>query len=347
MDQAFQYQLTYFFDGGQPYRSLELDSLGNILKDRIYLYDEQGKQIDTPYLELEARTMEGHWVNDSLAPNGDWLVRRKIVQDTLSEWQIREFYYDDDAFQNEVFYPAILSTKKFSENVFSFAQEERLLFQTKTLDWENQFGYLSVKKDGLYTEPKLIEALDTFYNGAINPSGDQIIYTLRKKDGERLFLLKKQEDGWTEKIEILSTPELQGGYFYWLTDTELFFYTPKNNGDLIQGKLVSDRLVITDELAALNTSKGTEFSPFVDRDRQFIIFARYLEGEESQQGFFISFYLRARGPSKWSRPQKINALPYGWNPYITKDGRRFLYTDGENIQCVPMKDLKLDQMKPN
>ncbi|MEM0992774.1 MAG: hypothetical protein AAGI49_07035, partial [Bacteroidota bacterium] len=58
--------------------------------------------------------------------------------------------------------------------------------------------------------------------------------------------------------------------------------------------------------------------------------------------FFISFNTNTATAPKWSEPQKIQSLPYGWNPYIIEQEQLFLYSDGEDIIAVPMKKLKVE-----
>ncbi|MEM6697487.1 MAG: hypothetical protein AAF599_03760, partial [Bacteroidota bacterium] len=138
------------------------------------------------------------------------------------------------------------------------------------------------------------------------------------------------------------TSGIYGGYFYWWNDTELYFYVPENNGDIVSGKLQGNQLQITDRLEELNTEAGTEFSSFMERKKEFIIFTRYLEGNIDKQGFFISFNTNTAASPEWSRPQKVQSLPYGWNPYIIEQEQLFLYSDGEDIIAVPMKQLNLE-----
>ena len=113
---------------------------------------------------------------------GDWLVRKKIMGDTIRELQIREVYYNNRFVTNEgIFYPGVISTGEFAENTFSFTRDESQIFQTRTSDWDKQLGYISTKKNGLYTPSEPIQDLDTLYNGAISPDGNMIIFT--KKEG--------------------------------------------------------------------------------------------------------------------------------------------------------------------
>ena len=93
----------------------------------------------------------------------------------------------------ERFYPGVISTPDFGENVFSFTQNESILFLTRTQNWDYQTGFLSTKVNGIFQNPIPIKGLDSIYNGAMSPKGDRIIYTQKKEEKELTFLVEKQQ----------------------------------------------------------------------------------------------------------------------------------------------------------
>ncbi|MEM6320278.1 MAG: hypothetical protein AAF960_21595, partial [Bacteroidota bacterium] len=208
-------------------------------------------------------------------------------------------------------------------------------------DWEKQLPFLSTKWNGSYTLAEPLLALDTIYNGAISPSGNQIICSVKKANKQEIILFKRANN-WSKPVNLTQTSNIQGGYFYWQNEEELYFYIPENNGDIVKGRLQGNRLFITNRLASLNTPNGTEFSTWLNEQNTMIIFTRYLEDDHTEQGFFVSFQLNQSDNDKWSKPQRLTSLPYGWNPYITKDSKQFLYTDGQDIISVPTKVLYLE-----
>ena len=317
-DEVHGYDSTLYTPEGFVKRIFFTNIKGKVFNDRSFIYD-------------------------STNTRGDWLVRKKVMGDTIREIQIREVYYDDNfASKKGIFYPGLLSTGEFAENTFSFTKGESQIFLTRTSDWDNQYGYISTKKNGLFTSSVPLQILDTIYNGALSPDGSMIIYTKKVGDVEQLMLLKKTDDSWSEKINLTERSNLQGGYFYWHTMNELYFYIPENNGDIAAGKLEENQFVITDSLKILNSAEGNEFSPFVDPEKRFIIFTRYTEGDESQQGFFISYNTGDSDSPKWGIPEKLSPLPYGWNAYISEISNQFLYTNGEDIKSIPLDSLNLE-----
>ena len=54
-DSPFQTRLTYYFENGLPHRWMELDSLGRVVTDYVYEYDEDWVQTGARYREESVR----------------------------------------------------------------------------------------------------------------------------------------------------------------------------------------------------------------------------------------------------------------------------------------------------
>ncbi|NND50901.1 MAG: hypothetical protein HKN54_00760 [Flavobacteriaceae bacterium] len=320
-DRTHGYDSTFYNDKGFVERIFFTNTKGKVYNDRSFKYD-------------------------SINNYGDWTLRKKIMDDTIREVQKREVHYNNYySSDNGKFYEGIISTAEISENVISFTNDESVVFLTRTSDWANQSAYIAHKTNGAYVETVSFEDLDTIYNGAISPNGNQIIFTTRNADQKAIWLLKKQGDTWSEKINLTASSGITGGYFNWLSDSELYFQSSGNQGDIVKGKLVNDILTIEENLIELNTLDGAEFSPFVERNERFIIFTRYIESDPSQQGFFISYNTNVSGNPEWSKPEKLEMLPYGWSAFIVNENSQFIYTDGDDIYSVPIDKLKIKKSK--
>lgn len=320
-DKIHGYDTTLYTNEGFPKRILFTNNKGKVFNDRSFVYDSVNAQ-------------------------NDWIARKKIVEDTISEFQIREVSYDQNfTSANHIFYEGILSTGEWSESTFSFTEDEDTFFVSRTTGWQHQFGTIHSKQNGLFATAARIPVLDTIYNGAISPSGTKIIYSKKEKIGEQIYFIEKQQGTWSEPINLTATSYIQGGYFYWLNENDLFFYVAVQNGNIVQGKLIDQEITIVDTLDNLNTVEGTEFSPYVDKQKRFIIFTRFVASNVSQQGFFISYNTGSFEKPIWGNPQKITTLPYGWNAYFINKGSQFLYSDGQNINSVPANILNIQYEK--
>ncbi len=214
-------------------------------------------------------------------------------------------------------------------NSISFSTDGSLGFFTASTEWENQIPYfISIDKDTLVHR---IMELDTIYNGAISPSGKKIIYCVRGGEYTTIFLTRREKTTWNSPINLTKTSGITGGYFHWYSENDLYFYTPDINGDLVYAQLIDDQLILRKELESLNTSH-TEFSPFVGPQKSYILFTRYQEGDETQQGIMISRNMGTEEQPQWGTPKRIQAIPYGWGAFILN--QKLYFTDGIHIYSI-------------
>ena len=299
---------------------------------RIYFTNVRGKVMND-------RTFEYQKLNE----HGDWLTRHKFMGDSLNEIQLREINYENHTIgDSKKFFDGIISSSEWDENYMSFNASETIAFLTRGKDWDKQLGYTSKNVMGVWQEPEFLSILDTIYNGAISPSGNQILYSKRIPNNIEVWLVNKAEETWSEPLNLSKKTNIEGGYFNWYSEEEIYFYIPDNEGDLVLGRLQNDGLTITNKLDQFNTLKGCEFSPFMDKQKRFFLFTRYTDGQKDQQGIFISYNNGSASKPNWSKEVKIQGIPYGWGGFITNDLRSIIFTDGVDIFRYPLSELNID-----
>jgi hypothetical protein len=317
-DKSHGFDSTFYTSEGLVKRVFFTNNKGKVFNDRSFQYD-------------------------SILPQGEWIFREKVMQDTVVDLQHRELKYDHSFASDlrQVYYPGVLSLAQWGESSLSFSQDEKTIFFTRTKGWEKQIPYLSLNSNGVFSEPKRLEILGEIYNGALSPKGDKIIFSIKENGIETIWLSRRVSDQWQAPINLSATSKLNGGYFYWQNEQDLFFTLPENNSDLVQAKLIGDQLTIVDSLNVLNTPEGTEFSPYVHPQKKFIIFTRYSGEDVIKNGFYISYFR----DEAWSEPEKIQGLShaYGWSPYLDLTTAQLIYTDGEDFRTCPLERLKIEQ----
>ena len=179
----------------------------------------------------------------------------------------------------------VISLPTSTENSISFSQDGLIVFLTRTDDWSKQSGYIGVKREGKFGKLEPISTLNSIYNGALSPDGTKIVYSIKKGSREEIWLIRKSNNEWINPISLTKSTGIEGGYFNWRTNNDIYFQLAKNNGDIARATLEDDKFSLLDTLSVLNTS-ATEFSPYIDKNQRFIIFTRYLVGDISNQGFF-------------------------------------------------------------
>jgi hypothetical protein len=232
-----------------------------------------------------------------------------------------------------IFLPGLISSTDQDENYLSFDATGETLFFTRGAEWAKQIPYVASGQNGNWATPERITIMDTIYNGSISPSGNQIIYSIRRNDINKseVWLLKKRRGRWADARNLSFQSGIEGGYFQWYSESEIYMYEPANEGDLIQVKWENDRLSLVEKLDQFNTKTGCEFSPFMGPEKRFFMFTRYVEGDSSQQGVFISYNKGNEQDPVWGEEERIVGLPYVWGTRFSTDLKQFFYTDGVDI----------------
>lgn len=316
-DEVHGYDSTFYTEEGFVERIFFTNVKGKIYNDRSFQYD-------------------------SVNQNGDWLSRKKIMADTVSEVHLKEIFYDRQYnSESGKFLEGIVTTGDYDENTISFSANEELAILTRTDNWEKQQPILLRRSNGVYVEEDLYDELGYIYNAALSPDGDKLLYSVRDSDQEEIWLIKLND--WSNRLNLTKASGIQGGYFYWHNENEVYFYTSQHGyGDVMKGILSNESLTIVDSLKELNAINATEFSPFIDKDGQFIIFTRYEEGVPDNQGFFIAYNSGVGNETVWTIPKKLEMPGYGWSPAIISNNTQFVYTDGNDILSLPITALQLD-----
>ncbi|MBT8234762.1 MAG: PD40 domain-containing protein, partial [Bacteroidia bacterium] len=300
---------TFYTDEGFVQRIFFTNNKGKILNDRSFDYD-------------------------SIADPDNWVRRKKIMGDTIQEIHIRS-WLESGANSSGKYYPGIISSGEADENSVSLTADGKYAFFTRTNDWTHQAGYLAERKHGQWQTPQLMSELDTIYNGAISPDGTKIIYCTNVGDLNPAWLVEKKDGQWQEPASL----GISAGYFHWVSDTEIAYYVHDNKGDLASASLIGTRLNPNSDLAFFNTP-DTEFSPYLDPDKRFVLFTRYVIGDKNQQGIFISRNTGTVSDIQWETPVKLN-IPYGWGAFVVGNLEALLYSDGQDIYQIPWNELDI------
>ena len=336
-----------------------IDSTGQVFYTMIDILNAAGKTYAATFIgdTIHGRdstfyTKEG-WVNrifftnnkgkilndrsfdyDSVLADRQWVRRKKIMGDTVQEVHYRGWMEEGTIWSGK-YYPGIISSGEADENYISLTADGKYAFFTRTQDWTHQAGFLAKKKFGQWQTPELIPALDTIYNGAISPDGKKIIYCTNTGEENPVWLIYKKDGEWQGPDSL----GISAGYFHWVSDTEIAYYVHDNKGDLASATLIGTTLNPNNDLTAFNTP-DTEFSPYLDPDKRFVIFTRYVIGDEDQQGMFISRNTGTVSNIQWETPIKLS-LPYGWGAFVIGNLEALIYSDGVDIYQVPWEELEL------
>ena len=331
------YTMVESLDGqGRPFvASFTGDELHGY--DSIY-YNESGFEERIFFTSVSGRKLNDRTFNYTNYDGPEWVGRQKIMGDSIQEIHHRSVQLSPRFYTNaHIYYPATISSFEYDENLLSISARGDYYFITRSNEWLSQTPLIGTIEQGLFMEPKPIDVLGSIYNGAISPSGDQILFCRRDKSESQIWLSRKKGGIWGEPINLTESSELEGGYINWFDDKEIYFSVDDNNGDIVRAQLMDEEIQKVTLLDPINTTQALEFSPFIDKHKRFLIFTRYSESDIQDRGIFISYNSGDIHDPKWGKPVKIEELTYGWGSLIDYASNLFLYSDGKDILAYPIK----------
>ncbi len=163
------------------------------------------------------------------------------------------------------------------------------------------------------------------------------------KDSD-LWYVERQGDGWSEPIRLPDTVNSPANDYYTSLTDEGHLYFARNvataegedsNYDLFRARFVDGEFEPAEPLPGAVNTGAYEADPFVAPDESWLIVC---STRRSGQGRG-DLYLSVRGEDgNWSAVQslgsKVNTEGHELCPFVTPDGRWFLYTSQEEIVAI-------------
>ena len=242
------------------------------------------------------------------------------------------------------FEPEKISVPKKTTHEISFTDDGQTLYFTQTVDnkWrKSQIGYKSSLSHGEWSRPVKVKFVDSLYNMSVSPDGKMILFC---KDDKSWMSLKKNEK-WSTPIDLNEEYDFSfnGGYYHILNDYSFYFSGVQENeshpyDDIYYVEFKDDHYKKPKRLSANINTQATEFSPWVNKENNLIIFSRYDPSSEANTGIFFS-KLRE---NKWQKAQKVNALEYGWGVFVRENTNTLYYTANGIIYAFDLDLLDID-----
>ncbi len=246
--------------------------------------------------------------------------------------------------QKVIFEPENISLPKRTTHEISFTQDGQTLYFTRTVDnkWRKaQIGFKSYFSNGNWSKPVKVEFVDSLYNMSISPDGNRVLFC--KED--KTWMCLNENGKWSVPKDLNSASDFSfnGGYYHISSDHSFYFSGVQENelhpyDDIYyvvfrDGKYQKPKRLTTN----INT-EATEFSPWVNKKNNAMIFTRYDASSDTNTGIFVSRFKE----NKWQKAQKIDVLAYGWGVFVREDIGTLYYTAGGVIHTYDLDSLDID-----
>ena len=255
----------------------------------------------------------------------------------------------DEGNDDNLFYRPFLNRSLIPDGLEAasptFTADGKTLVYACYEDWNNKMPFIARYQDKQWkSEP--LPIIDTLYNLAISPNGEQIIFKKNERVGgketSKTYIVNKKGEGWSSPKALPNLSGIHAGYFHFTPDGTLFLFArqPRTgiyyaHPDKKEG--FSKPIWLSDALAL---EKGDGFDVFVHPNKEKLILTQYYPKNKMEELGEVGFYCFEKINGKWIRVKRL-PIAYGWGASITPDNK-FVFVRNGNIQYLPLKDLNID-----
>lgn len=249
----------------------------------------------------------------------------------------------------EKFAPGLISLPDEYEFGSVFNAAGTAFFYGVDLNGKSEIRYSKLEGEQ-WTAPKVILSSDKHgYNDPFLSPDEQRLYFISERSGEGyggydIWYVEKTADGWSQDINAGPNINSERNEYYisFTKEGTMYFSSNKNapegrdgNFDIYYSESkdgeFQEAVVLGD---AINTSRY-EADVFIDPDEEYIIFCGNRKEGMGRGDLYIAF---KQADGSWSQAQNmgapINSDKHELCPYVTSDGKYFMYTSNMDLYWV-------------
>jgi Tol biopolymer transport system component len=259
--------------------------------------------------------------------------------------------------QSEIFAPDIISKLKEYEFGSVFSKDGNEFFYGVDVRGKTEIRFM-IRTDNKWSEPKKINFNgDYSYNDPfLSPDGNKLYFISdmplngsgEKKDFD-IWYATRVGESWSSPINAGKIINSEKDEYYISFSNEGTIYFASNtettdstnwNFDIYYSKLTEGVYQKPIRMSDSINTTGYEADVFISPDESYIIFCSGRKGGYGQGDLYISFN---RG-GKWTEAENmgnmINTNGHELCPFVTADGKCFLYTSNKDIHWVDAEIFK-------
>ena len=250
----------------------------------------------------------------------------------------------------EVLAPGFISLEDEYEFSAVFSADATEFFYGVDIGDRNEIRYTSLV-DGVWQEPIRLVHSDVYsYNDPFLSNDESRLYFISDLalDGQGdpkdidIWYIERTFDGWSDPTNI-GAPITTSTNEYYISFTQngtLFFATNKHetdpersfNYDIYFAMQEGDSFKEPIRMSSQINFGGYDADPFIAPDESYLIFASSRRSGLGRGDLYISF---KQENGSWSKAQNmgepINTTGHELCPFVTRDGKYFIYTSNEDI----------------
>lgn len=259
-----------------------------------------------------------------------------------------------DSVRYAIFEPGLISVPDLAEGSPSITADGQTLLFTRFKEYSKQVPYIAQRTGDSWTVERF-SPLDTVYNLAISPDGQEVFYKKRFSDGRtQSFRMQRADGGHWEAPRPLPGPLFQNaGYFRVAQDGTLYMYSnstagnPRGiyyaeqqpDGNYGRPRWVSD---------AVSPYGSTTYAPIISPDERRMIVNRagivpgIVEENLGEKG--LRYHQRYNG--QWDTGTLIEGIPYTYYAEVLPNGQ-LVFVHNSDLYVIDLLDTNIGMTQTN
>ena len=199
----------------------------------------------------------------------------------------------------------------------------------------------SAMENGVWSPPKRLSDSITFtHNDPFLSSDEQRLYFIGKKENDYdIWYCKRMGNGWSAPINTGANINSAANEYYmsFTEDSSMYFSSNRetDNFDIYKSQLVDGHFQQPVKISERINTENYEADVFIAPDESYMIFCGIREEGAGRGDLYISFKDDA---GNWGEATpfdgSINTEAHELCPFVTRDGKYFLFTRGGDIYWV-------------
>lgn len=295
---------------------------------------------DFTYIKSKKKFSFRYRYSDSL-DDRNWTRRVKTRNGVPVQIEVRTLTKErnEKPFRSSLKLGSGLISTDASEASPSFANDGKsMVFARYGEDWTKKDPFYAVLSEGVW-KVEAIVSIGKVYNLAISPDGESVFYS--KSEGKKRTLMRvRLENGrWSTPENLTEKFGVKGSYPNLDSNGNLYFFDSDGSRGPGIYKSVGLREGFAKPEPVFLSENATTFDPYTENGSSILVTRCFDDTCESgmTNGIWeISFDSKGK---KFER--KLTAIPYAWGGQPIKSLGLFVYTDGNDILAIPLREAGL------
>lgn len=240
--------------------------------------------------------------------------------------------------------PGIISTE-LGEYNGTFSPDGKEFFYTSEVAGKGNIVSTKLDLANNWTKPEIASFSGKYseYDPLFSPDGLKLYFSSERpvdqsgvKNQSNIWFIERNENGWSEPqyLELSG----KGDYYSSITNQGNIYFNIWNTGKILKATQ-TDSGYVSEELPEIINSRSDVGDPFISPEEDYLIFRAYFNEGYGRGDLYISFKINGNWTTPENLGEPINSNAHEICPYVTTDGKLFLFASDRLIKSYSSESV--------